>query len=53
VLWSLIYALWSLRAVYGGHWVALLARSWVVAFAYFVLFVLVIVGLIVAAVVIR
>jgi hypothetical protein len=52
-LWSAVYALWSLRVVYGGHWIALLARSWVVAVAYFVLFVLATVGLVIAAVVIR
>ena len=52
-LWSFAYALWSLRVVYGGHWIALAARAWVVALAYFILFVLVTVGLVLAAVVIR
>ncbi|MDH4181372.1 MAG: DUF3667 domain-containing protein [Betaproteobacteria bacterium] len=52
-LWCLAYALWSLRVVYGGHWVALLARSWVVAITYFVLFAFVMVGLLLTAVLLR
>jgi hypothetical protein len=52
-LWSVAYALWSMRAVYGGRWLGLLARAWLLAVAYLVLFAFVTVGLIVAAVVIR
>ena len=52
-LWCLVYALRSLHAVYGGHWIALLARSWVVAIAYFILFVVATVALVVAAVLVR
>jgi hypothetical protein len=52
-LWSAVYALWSMRAVYGGRWLGLLARAWLLAVAYLVLFAFVTVGLIVAAVVIR
>jgi hypothetical protein len=53
VLWCLAYAVWSLRVVYGGSWIALLARSWIVAIAYFVLFVFAMAGLVVAAVLLR
>lgn len=52
-LWCFVYALQSLRVVYGGHWLALLARSWGVAIAYFILFVVATVGLVLAAVFVR
>ena len=52
-LWSAAYALWSMRVVYGGRWLGLLARAWLLAVAYLVLFAFVTVALIVAAVVIR
>lgn len=52
-LWCVAYALWSLRSVYGGSWIALLARSWVVAIAYLVLFAFAMVGLLLAAVLVR
>jgi hypothetical protein len=53
LLWTIPYALWSLRAVYGGRWIGLLARAWMVGVAYIVLFGLATAGLLVAAVVIR
>lgn len=53
LLWSLGYGLWALRRVYGGPWIGVLARAWVVAVAYFVLFVFATLGLLLAAVVLR
>jgi len=51
--WSAIYALWSMRTVYGGGWLGLGARAWLLAMAYLVLFPFVTVGLVIAAVLIR
>jgi hypothetical protein len=52
-VWVLGYSLWAMRAVYGGRWVGVLARAWLIAVAYFVLFVFVTVGLVLAAVFVR
>ena len=52
-LWALIYSLWSMKAVYGGRWSGVLARAWCLAISYFVLFALVVVGLLVVAVLLR
>lgn len=52
-IWALVYALWSMKAVYGGHWLGVFARAWLVAIAYFVMFGFVTVGLVLAAVMLR
>jgi rRNA maturation protein Nop10 len=51
--WALAYFLRSMKAVYGGRWSGVLARAWLVAVAYVVLFAFVTVGLVFAAVMIR
>ncbi len=51
--WVAIYMLWSLRAVYGGSWKGIVARSLAMFVAYAVLFTLVTWGLVIAAVVLR
>jgi hypothetical protein len=51
--WALAYFLRSMKAVYGGRWIGVLARAWLVAVAYVVLFAFVTVGLVFAAVMIR
>jgi len=52
-VWALAYFLRSMKAVYGGRWIGVLARAWLVAVAYVVLFAFVTVGLVFAAVMIR
>jgi rRNA maturation protein Nop10 len=51
--WALAYFLRSMKAVFGGRWIGVLARAWLVAVAYVVLFAFVTVGLVFAAVMIR
>lgn len=53
VVWSLLYALLSLRAVYGGSWLGVAARAIVVTLVYAVFFALAVVALIVAAITLR
>ncbi len=52
-LWALVYSVWSMKGVYGGRWLGVLARAWCLAMSYFVLFALVVVGLLVTAVLLR
>lgn len=52
-LWAFVYLLWSMKAVYGGPWLGVLGRAWLLAVAYFVLFLVVTIGLVLAAIVIR
>ena len=52
-LWAVIYMLWSLRAVYRGSWIGIVARSFTLYIAYMVLFGIVTAGLVVAAVLLR
>jgi len=52
-IWALVYLAWSTRAVYGGRWIGIVARSIVLGFAYLILFGFVTVALVVAAVVLR
>ncbi len=52
-LWGLIYMLRSLRAVYGGSWTGILARSFAMFIAYSTLFAFVTAGLVMVAVVLR
>jgi hypothetical protein len=48
-----VYLVWSLRAVYGGGWVLTLVRAFVLFVAYAVLFGLVTLGLLAAAVILQ
>lgn len=53
VLWGLVYALWAMKVVYGGRWSGVLARAAVLGVSYFVLFGVIVVGLLIAAVLVR
>ncbi len=53
VAWAFVYMFWSLRAVYGGSWLGIVVRSFMMSIAYMVLFGLVTAGLVVAAVLLR
>jgi hypothetical protein len=53
IVWACVYLLRSLRAVYGGSWLGIAARSFVMSIAYMVLFGLVTAGLVVAAILLR
>ena len=53
IVWILVYLVWSMRAVYGGSWVGIAARSSLIVVAYSILFGLVTAGLVIAAVVLR
>ena len=53
IVWMLVYLIWSMRAVYGGSWLGIAARSFAIFVAYSILFGLVTAGLVVAAVVLR
>jgi hypothetical protein len=50
MLWSLAYLPWSMRVVYGGPWLGIVARLVVVAAVYVVCFAAACVGLLAAAV---
>ena len=52
-VWSTVYALVSLRTVYGGPWAGVVLRAAVVAVAYLALFALAVTALVVAAVTLR
>ena len=52
-LWAAIYGLWSMKAVYGGRWLGVIARAWTMAVAYLVLFGFVTLGLLLAALLVR
>jgi hypothetical protein len=53
VAWAIVYLLWSMKTVYGGRWSGVLARALVILFAYSVVFVFVVGGLVVAAIMLR
>ena len=53
IVWMLVYAVWSLRVVYGGSWLGIAARSGVMFISYSILFGLVTAGLVAAAVLLR
>ena len=52
-VWILIYLAWSTRTVYGGSWLGIAVRGFALIVVYFVLFVVVTVGLLFAAVLLR
>ena len=53
VAWTAAYLPWSMRAVYGGRWSGVFARAAVAVVAYVVIFALAVIGLLLAAVVLR
>jgi hypothetical protein len=52
-LWAIVYLAWSTRAVYGGSWPGIAARAAVLVTAYSILFSLVTLGLLTAAILLR
>jgi hypothetical protein len=52
-IWIFVYLAWSTHAVYGGSWLGIAVRGFALLIVYFVLFVLVTVGLLIAAVLLR
>jgi len=52
-LWVIVYLMGSTRAVYGGRWLGIVCRAIVLGLAYLILFGIVTVALIAAAVVLR
>ncbi len=50
---AMAYLLLSMRAVYGGRWSGVIARAAVISFVYSIFFSVVVVGLVVAAILIR
>jgi uncharacterized protein DUF3667 len=52
-IWAVIYLLWSIKAVYGGRWLGVLARAVLIFFAYTICFGLAVAGLVVAAILLR
>jgi hypothetical protein len=53
LIWSFVYLLWSLRAVYGGAWIGTILRSFIMVVSYSVLFGLAVAGLVIAAVLVH
>jgi hypothetical protein len=53
IIWAIVYLLWSMKTVYGGRWSGVLARAFVILFAYSIFFAVVIGGLVVAAIMLR
>jgi hypothetical protein len=51
--WALIYLVWSTRSVYGGRWLGIALRAMVIVVTYAILFAIVTLGLLVAAVLLR
>jgi hypothetical protein len=52
-LWVFVYLLWSMRAVYGGTWLGMAVRGFVLAVVHFVAFATANIGLLVAAILLR
>jgi len=52
-LWVIVYLMGSTRAVYGGRWLGIVCRAMVLGLAYLILFGIVTIALIAAAVVLR
>lgn len=52
-VWALVYGVWSMKAVYGGRMLGVFARASLAGIAYLMMFALVTVGLVFAAVVLR
>ena len=52
-MWAIVYLLRSMKTVYGGRWSGVLARAGVIGFAYLVIFFVAVIGLLVAAILLR
>lgn len=52
-VWCLLYGFWATKKIYRGRWIGLFARGYVVFVAYITLFALVVVGLLLAAILVR
>ncbi|HET7032575.1 MAG TPA: hypothetical protein VFJ48_05580, partial [Casimicrobiaceae bacterium] len=52
-VWIFVYLAWSTHTVYGGSWLGIAVRGFALIVVYFVLFVLVTVGLLFAAILLR
>jgi hypothetical protein len=52
-IWIVVYFAWSMHAVYGGSWLGIGVRGFALLIVYFVLFAIVTVGLLVAAILLR
>jgi hypothetical protein len=50
---ALVYLVWSMRSVYGGRWLGIALRAMVIVVTYAILFAIVTLGLLVAAVLLR
>jgi hypothetical protein len=53
VLWVIAYWLWSMKVVYGGRWIGVVARALVVFWVYVWFFGLALLGLVIAAALLR
>ena len=53
VLWMLVYALLSMKAVYGGNWPGIVLRAAFIAAFYVTFFGIAIAGLVLAAILLR
>jgi len=53
IVWVIAYLLWSMKMVYGGRWSGVFARAFLIFIVYAIFFGFVIVGLVVAAVLLR
>ena len=52
-IWTVVYGLRAMKAVYGGRWIGVFARAAVLGVCYFVLAGIIVVGLLVTAVLLR
>jgi hypothetical protein len=52
-IWIAVYFAWSMHAVYGGSWLGIGVRGFALLVVYFVLFAIVTVGLLAAAILLR
>lgn len=52
-VWVVIYLLWSMKTVYGGRWSGVLARASVILISYAICFGLAVIGLLIAAILLR
>jgi hypothetical protein len=52
-IWAIVYLLRSMKTVYGGRWLGVLARAGVIALAYLVIFIVAVSSLVAAAILLR
>ncbi len=53
IVWMLVYMVWSMRALYGGSWLGIAARSAAIFVAYGILFGVATAGLVIVAILLR